>query len=606
MKRVIERRQDNPEDIEDNKWRRKSYALAQHNALPVPMPLPAYPPPKVVPLPTTAPARRPRAYRPPPPTYRPTNATNRSLEPTPEVPAGMTRLPSPLPPTPELPPPPESASVESLVASSAPAVPVRRRNAHQRQNPSPSSPGTMDVEHLPPTPPLTSASSSSLPPSPSPTSVSFSNLPPTPTSQVFPPTPSLSRSGTPTSLTCPRTPTSIRAAPWQPPIVNKPAISPTPSQALSTGVTTAFPPTPSSTRSHTADNGVTPASSVSSLNNAMTERKQQVPPPTRARLEEAETQLSLPAVDSHPEKTAVVPTILSAEHLHAQTKHGGADDGRVGGVASSPVVPRDQDKKLPDEDEGAQKGGYKTYYTRFWVLAVFSTIAFLQSMVWGTFGPILESAEAAFGWSDAMVAAFPNWGPVIVVLFTIPMMWSTQKMGLRRGMLACATLIFAGTLVRCFSSDPTIFTVLCHVGAVLNSFAACMTLSLPAMVAAVWFPPDERITATAVGALMCQLGGAAMYMGPLVVRSPDNDGLTPEDIRGDIMTLMYIRELDAPQGDGPLPQFRSHARTHARTHTHTHTSTHASTHARTQGQIRARVWVAGAYFWSVCRRVCVC
>ncbi|ROT84167.1 hypothetical protein C7M84_022662 [Penaeus vannamei] len=280
----------------------------------------------------------------------------------------------------------------------------------------------------------------------------------------------------------------------------------------------------------------------------MTESKPQAPPPTAARLEEVEPPLSLPAVEGPVGKTAVAPSILSAEHLHAQIKNVGGDSWRVGADAPPPAIPRDQDKKLPDEDEA--KGAYKTYYTRFWILAVFSTLALpVQSTVWGTFGPILDSAEAAFGWTDATVAAFPNWGPVVVVTFTLPMMWFTQKLGLRLGMLACATLIFAGTLVRCFTSEPFIFTVLCHVGAVLNSFAACMTLSLPAMVAAVWFPPDERITATAVGALMCQLGGAAMYMGPLVVRSPGN-GTSPEDtsetlaedIRGDIMTLMYIPE----------------------------------------------------------------
>nr|XP_027238226.1 pollen-specific leucine-rich repeat extensin-like protein 1 [Penaeus vannamei] len=371
MRRVVERRQDNPEDIEDSKWRRKSYALAQHNALPVPMPLPAYPPPKVVPLPTTAPARRPRAYRPPPPTYRPTNGTNRPLAPTPEVPAGMTRLPSHLPPTPEHPPPPEAGPTESLAATSAPAVPVRRRNAAlQRQTASPSTPSSMDAEHLPPTPPLTSSSSS--PPSPT-SAASLSHLPPTPTSQVFPPTPSLSRSGTPTSLSCPRTPTSIRAAPWQPPFVEKSAASPTPSQTPPAGVGTAFPPTPSSTRSHTADNGVTPASSVSSLNNVMTESKPQAPPPTAARLEEVEPPLSLPAVEGPVGKTAVAPSILSAEHLHAQIKNVGGDSWRVGADAPPPAIPRDQDKKLPDEDEA--KGAYKTYYTRFWILAVFSTLA---------------------------------------------------------------------------------------------------------------------------------------------------------------------------------------------------------------------------------------
>lgn len=47
---------------------------------------------------------------------------------------------------------------------------------------------------------------------------------------------------------------------------------------------------------------------------------------------------------------------------------------------------------------------------------------------------------------------------------------------------------------------------------------------------------------------MCQLGGAAMYLGALVVRYPSSNDVANltdeerEDIRGDIMVLMYIRE----------------------------------------------------------------
>ena len=44
---------------------------------------------------------------------------------------------------------------------------------------------------------------------------------------------------------------------------------------------------------------------------------------------------------------------------------------------------------------------------------------------------------------------------------------------------------------------------------------------------------------------MCQLGAAAMYLGPLVVRYPSSEVVSQEEreaIRGDIMVLMYIRE----------------------------------------------------------------
>lgn len=208
----------------------------------------------------------------------------------------------------------------------------------------------------------------------------------------------------------------------------------------------------------------------------------------------------------------------------------------VDGVANSLNSSAEHDGKgVPQAEQS-----YQTYKIRFWILGLFSATAFLQSTVWGTFGSIAESAEYAFkSWTDATIAAFPNWGPIIVVFFTVPMMWVTQKLGLRLGMIACVVLIATATMLRIVTSQEAAFTVLCHIGSILNAFAACLTLSLPAMVAATWFPPDERTTATAVGALWCQLGGAAIYMGPLIVRAPTEE-TSPEDIRGDIMKLMYI------------------------------------------------------------------
>ena len=40
---------------------------------------------------------------------------------------------------------------------------------------------------------------------------------------------------------------------------------------------------------------------------------------------------------------------------------------------------------------------------------------------------------------------------------------------------------------------------------------------------------------------MSQLGGAAMYLEPLVVRSP-GEGISSDEILNDIFTLMYIRK----------------------------------------------------------------
>nr|XP_053630818.1 uncharacterized protein LOC128687385 [Cherax quadricarinatus] len=431
----------------------------------------------------------------------------------------------------------------------------------QRPNPQPEDPLPPNINS---TLPLTPTSTPPQPNSkliPTPTSTlshTTNNLPPTPTSERLPPTPtSQSRSptptsfgspGTPSSLSCPRTPTSIRAAPWQPyfpptplsrtpratptPTSWTPATSPTPSSRTaetSSGALPAssnnhlLPPTPPSSSYHVGGGSITPSSSMSSLNHVTGQSKT---------MDEDEEQFTKDIVDS---SSLPYPAVLDVSSLHTDVKV------KVTMFSSTTELNTEPNNTGAEPQEDT----YRTYWTRFWILAVFSFVALLQTTVWGTFGPIAESALVAFpSWTDSTIAAFPNWGPIIVVLFTIPMMWITQKLGLRLAVLTCTLLLTLGTVLRCFTSQETPFTVICHISSILFAFAACMTLSLPAMIAAVWFPPNERITATAVGALMCQLGGAAMYMGPLIVASPSRkDNVTiaeADDIRGDIMVLMYI------------------------------------------------------------------
>ncbi|RXG58953.1 Disrupted in renal carcinoma protein 2-like protein [Armadillidium vulgare] len=81
---------------------------------------------------------------------------------------------------------------------------------------------------------------------------------------------------------------------------------------------------------------------------------------------------------------------------------------------------------------------------------------------------------------------------------------------------------------------------LASAGAIINGMGSCLTLSLPAMLSSTWFPMEERATATAVAAVATQLGGAGMYLSPLLVRTPD-DILTKDEIANDIFILMYIQ-----------------------------------------------------------------
>ncbi|XP_037787624.1 solute carrier family 49 member 4-like [Penaeus monodon] len=169
-------------------------------------------------------------------------------------------------------------------------------------------------------------------------------------------------------------------------------------------------------------------------------------------------------------------------------------------------------------------------------------LTLLKLTVWGTWGPIVESALVAFpGWGPNTAASFSNWPPLIQLLFMLPLGSFAQRIGLRKGTLFSIGLTSASTIIRCFPVDDLTFTILCHIGNIVMGVAFCTLLPQVGAVVSTWFSPDERTTAIAVAYLLNQLGGVTMYLSPLVVRAP-GDNVLQEDIRKDITVLMYIRE----------------------------------------------------------------
>ncbi|XP_047483564.1 solute carrier family 49 member 4 homolog isoform X1 [Penaeus chinensis] len=214
------------------------------------------------------------------------------------------------------------------------------------------------------------------------------------------------------------------------------------------------------------------------------------------------------------------------------------DGGRLlAESAKQPTAVKDCGQGRDSSEAGDE---YRSYKTRFWVLALFSLISLMQLTVWGTWGPIVESALVAYpAWGPNTAASFSNWPPLIGLLFMLPLSSLLQRIGLRKGVLVSAGLLAAASIVRCFPVDDLTFTVLCHVGSIMLGFSCCILLPQVGTVASVWFSPGEGTTAVAVALLMNQLGGVTMYFSPLVVRAPGEDVL-PEDIRKDIAILMYI------------------------------------------------------------------
>ncbi|XP_037079128.1 solute carrier family 49 member 4-like [Pollicipes pollicipes] len=102
---------------------------------------------------------------------------------------------------------------------------------------------------------------------------------------------------------------------------------------------------------------------------------------------------------------------------------------------------------------------------------------------------------------------------------------------------------FCRLAIRCVSSQQTAFTATAFTGAFLNGIAGIMAMATPPHISALWFPPEQRTTATGLPSIASQLGGSCAFLiGLLIVRQPG--GADPaadlDAARSDIMTLMYV------------------------------------------------------------------
>ncbi|KAK7092415.1 hypothetical protein V1264_008160 [Littorina saxatilis] len=170
------------------------------------------------------------------------------------------------------------------------------------------------------------------------------------------------------------------------------------------------------------------------------------------------------------------------------------------------------------EPEGKAEGETRVYRRRWYVLMVYSLLSATQGGVWNSWGPISATAEDAFGWTDATIALLSNWGPIAFLVSGIVFSWMMDVKGLRMSCVITGFLVAAGTGLRCITFNTPAVTWLTHVGHFLNGLGGPVAMAAPPILSAVWFPPKERTTATAIGTVLNYMGVALSFiMGPLLV-----------------------------------------------------------------------------------------
>ncbi|XP_042868370.1 solute carrier family 49 member 4-like isoform X2 [Penaeus japonicus] len=242
----------------------------------------------------------------------------------------------------------------------------------------------------------------------------------------------------------------------------------------------------------------------------------------------------------------------SQETLTEPATEGGKEDcvdGLLRSKAATEVAVRMRDpaaSSFTSSDLGMGEGEEaRAYWQRYWVLLLFSALAFFQCSMWSSWGPLNESVQAAYpNWGSSTVAMMANWGTLTCMGFVLVGSWFLHAFGLRVGVLTGAGMLALGTALRTLTVQDVAFTALSNVCAVLVGLAGTMLISAPPMLAALWFPPTERTTATAMSLVANRLGTAGSYLESFFVRQPGK-GVSPSVIKEEIRSVMACEAMIA-------------------------------------------------------------
>jgi len=173
----------------------------------------------------------------------------------------------------------------------------------------------------------------------------------------------------------------------------------------------------------------------------------------------------------------------------------------------------------------------KVYKRRWYILFLFSFLALFQCTIFNTWGPIVTSLPLVYtSWTEATIGLLANWCCIAFLVFMVPVLY-LQNYSLRSAVLLSSSLVALATSIRCTfliypGIDEETFTILAHIGAILNGIPSIVVTSAPPAVSAAWFPANERVTATSISQMLNNVGqGLSFLIASLIVEPPHQDHL---------------------------------------------------------------------------------
>ena len=169
----------------------------------------------------------------------------------------------------------------------------------------------------------------------------------------------------------------------------------------------------------------------------------------------------------------------------------------------------------------------KEAFTRWWILAIYSYVSGLQSLLWMTWSSVPTQSKEYLNVGDSTLDLWLNLGPIAycVSVFLAAWVLLARPDGIRISVLLGSGLCFLASLIRSIpavvssdlrTSGRAIAAV--HIGQALNAAVAPLVVASPSYLSLIWFPEDRRNVATAIGNVANAVGrGVGFFLGPAIV-----------------------------------------------------------------------------------------
>jgi cyanate permease len=170
-----------------------------------------------------------------------------------------------------------------------------------------------------------------------------------------------------------------------------------------------------------------------------------------------------------------------------------------------------------------EKTEFKTYGYRWVMLVVYMFIVAMNQLLWITFAPITSEAVHYYGVSELWIGILSMSFMLVFIVFSIPASWIIDRFGIRIGVGIGALLTGIFGLTRAFASTNFDLLLISQVGIAIGQ---PFLLNAITKLSALWFPINERATASGLGTLSMYIGIlAGMILTPYLSLSMGIGGM---------------------------------------------------------------------------------